>query len=83
MYHHHFSIFGRPPVPDDLCKDSAPRHPLFWRKRFFNVFTIYGHGGHLRQWTMTILSTFRSPNLRRLYMKFQQHWPRGFRGEAV
>ena len=18
--------FGRPPIPDDLCKDSAPRH---------------------------------------------------------
>ena len=48
MYDHHFSNFGRPPVPDDLCKDSAPRHPLFWR-RFLKVFTIYGHGDHLGQ----------------------------------
>ena len=23
MYDLHFSNFGRPPVPDDLCKDSA------------------------------------------------------------
>ena len=27
MYDHYFSNFGRPPVPDDLCKDSAPKHP--------------------------------------------------------
>ena len=38
MYDHHFSNFGRPPVPDDLCKDSATRHPQFWRRRFFKVF---------------------------------------------
>ena len=25
MYDHPFSNFGRPPVPDDLCKDSATR----------------------------------------------------------
>ena len=82
MYDHHFSNFGRPPVPDDLCKDSAPRHPQFWRRRFLKVFTIYD-GGHLGQRTMTILAIFRSPNLRRLNMKFEQHWPRGFRGEVV
>ena len=23
MYDHYFSNFGRTPVPDDLCKDSA------------------------------------------------------------
>ena len=79
----HLSNFGRPPVPDDLCKDSAPRHPLFWRRRFLKVFTIYGHGGHLGQWTATILAIFRSPNLRRFHMKFEQHWPRGFRGEVI
>ena len=42
-----FSNFGRPSVSDELCKDSAPKHPRFWRRRFLNVFTIYGHGGHL------------------------------------
>ena len=59
MYDHHFSNFGRPPVPNDLCKDAAPRRPRFWR-RFLKVFTIYGHGGHLGQWNATILVIFRS-----------------------
>ena len=39
-----------------------------------------GHGGHLGQWTATILAIFRSPNRRRLHMKFEQNWLRGFRG---
>ena len=47
MYNNSFSNFGRPLVPDDLCKDSAPRHSRLWRRRFLKVFTIYGHGGHL------------------------------------
>ena len=38
--------------------------------------------GHLGQWTATILAIFRSPNLRRLYIKIEQHWSRGFRGEV-
>ena len=53
-----------PPVLDDLCKDSAQRHPGFWRRRCLKVFTIYRHGGHLGQQTVTILAIFRSPNLR-------------------
>ena len=24
MYNQYFSNFGRPPIPDDLCKDLAP-----------------------------------------------------------
>ena len=79
----HFSNFGRPPVPNDLCKDSAPRHPRFWRRRFLKVFTIYGHGGHLGQRAETILAIFYSPNLKRLHMKFEQNWLRGSRGEVV
>ena len=38
MYDHYFSNFNRPHVPDDLCKDSAPRHSRFWRRRFLKVF---------------------------------------------
>ena len=63
MYDHYFCNFGRPPVPDDLRKDSAPKHPRFWRRRFLKVFTIYGHGGHLGQQTATILAIFHSPTL--------------------
>ena len=35
-----------------LCKDSAQRHPQFRRRRFLKVFTMYGHGSHLVQWTI-------------------------------
>ena len=83
MYDHHFSNFGRPPIPDDLCKDTAKRHPRFWRRRFLKVFTIYGHGSHLGQQTATILAFFHSPAPGRLQMKFEQHWPRGTRGEVI
>ena len=37
MYNNYFSNFDRPLVPDDLCKDSAPRHPRFWRRKFLKV----------------------------------------------
>ena len=83
MYDHHFSNFGRPPVPDDICKDSATRHPRFWRRRFLKVFTIYGHGGHLGQWMATILAIFHFPAPGRLQMKFEQYWPKGSRGEVI
>ena len=78
QYNHNFSNFGRPPVPDDICKDSAMRHPRFWRKGFLNIFIIYGHGCHHGQWTATILASFHFPAPGRLQMKFEQHWPRGF-----
>ena len=41
---HHFSNFGRFPVPEDLCKDKAPGLIWLWSRRFLKVFTIYGHG---------------------------------------
>ena len=65
-----------------ICADIAPGLIWFW-KGLLKVFTINGHGSHLGQWTATVLSIFRFPNLRRLHIKFEQHWPRGFRGEVV
>ena len=76
MYDHYFSNSDRPPILDDLCKDSATRNPWFCR-RFLKIFIIYGHGVHLRQQTTTILAIFHSPNLRRLHMKFEQKRLRG------
>ena len=75
MFDHSFRNFGRPPVPNDLCKDSATRHPRFWRRRFLKVFTIYGHGGHLGQWTVTVLAILHSPAPGRLQMKFEHIVP--------
>ena len=80
MYNHYFSNFCRLPVPNDLCKDSAIRHLLFWRRRFWKVFTIYRHGGHLGQWMATILASFISLPQGGYPMKFEQHWTRGSRG---
>ena len=83
IYDHSLRKLGRPPVPNNLCKDSATRHPQFWRRRFLKVITIYGHGGHLGQWTAAVLATFHSPSPGRLQMKFEQHWPRGSKGGVV
>ena len=83
MYANSFSNVGRPPVPDDSCKGSAPRHSRFWRRRFLKVFTIYGRGRRHGQRTATILAIYRSPTLKRLHMKFEQNWPGGSRGEVV
>ena len=44
---------------------------------------IYGHGGHLDLRTTTICTYFQSPFDTRLYMKFEEILPRGFRGEVV
>ena len=43
MYDNYFSNFGRLPVPDDICKDSATSHPRFWRLRILNVFPMQMH----------------------------------------
>ena len=49
MYDHYFSNFGRTPVPDDLCKDSATKHPPFKKifKGFYHIWAwrplVVGH----------------------------------------
>ena len=47
----------------------------YWGRRVLKVFTIYGRGGPLGHVTWTIYINFRSPFLRRLYMKFDIDWP--------
>ena len=87
MYDYYFLNFGRPPVPNHMCKDSATRHPRFWRRRNLKVFTIYGHGSHLGQWTantlaISILCPREAPNeiwailaQRRSHLKFWTFFP--------
>ena len=66
----------------------------FWRRRFFKVFTTYGHGGHLGSCHQDCLNklsfphpmetpwtNFRSPIPWRLHMKFGFHRPSGFWGK--
>ena len=45
--------------------------------------TISQHGGHLDLRTMTIFTNFQSPFNTRLHIKFEENWPRGFRGEVI
>ena len=41
IYNIYFSNFGRPPIPNDLCKDSAPRHPRLEKKIFKGFYHIW------------------------------------------
>ena len=56
----------------------------FWfQRRFLNVFTICGHGGHLGHVTRTVWTNFRSPIPWRLHMKFGFNRHSGIWGEDV
>ena len=44
---------------------------------------ISQHGGHLDLCTVTIFTNIPSPFNTRLHIKFEEIWPRGFRGEVV
>ena len=66
-----------------MYQDSAFMLSWFWRRSFLSIFTIYGHGGHLNSRTMTIWTNFQSPINRRLQVKFEENWPRGFWGDVV
>ena len=50
----------------------SPKAFSVLEKKSFKGFTIYGHGGHLGQWTVTILAIFRSPNLKRFQMNLSK-----------
>ena len=44
-----------------ICAKTQPQGILCSGEGFLKVFTIYGHGGHLGQWTKTILEIFHFP----------------------
>ena len=44
---------------------------------------ISRHGGHLDLRTVTIFTNFQSAFNTRLHIKFEEIWPRDFRGEVV
>ena len=66
---------------------QVSRSSSFWfrRRRFFKVFTIYGHGGHLGHVASTVFfsTDFRFHVPRRLQVKFDFNRSSGFRGEDV
>ena len=50
----------RGPAGNATYKVSRSSVYWFWRKRFFKVFTIYGHGGHVGHVTKLICINFHS-----------------------
>ena len=42
----HLNKFGSTQIPDAAYQVSMSLAFWFQRRRFFKVFTIYGHGGH-------------------------------------
>ena len=80
---HNLNNLGSTRIENATYQVSRSSVKWFWRRRFFKVFTIYGHGGHLGHVTRTVWTIFRSPDPWRLHMKFGYNWPSGFRGEVV
>ena len=73
----------RAPVTDASHQFSKSLAHWFWRRRFLKVFSIYSHGGHLGNVTLTIYTNFHSLFLRMLHKNFGFDWPNGFREEDV
>ena len=80
---HHLNKLGSTRAPNAAYQVSRSLTFWFQRRRFFKVFTIYGHGGHLSHVTWTVWTNFCSLVLRRLRMKFGFNRPSDFRGEDV
>ena len=56
---------------------------LVLEKKIFKDFSIYSHGVHLGHVTLTIYTSFHSPFLKMLHLKFDFDWPSGFREEKT
>ena len=80
---HNLDNLGSTCIDNATYQVSRSSVNWFWRRRFFKVFTIYGHGGHLGHVTRSVWTTFRSPDPWRLHMNFCYYWPSSFRGEVV
>ena len=84
MYNNYFSNFGRPLVLDDLCKDSAPRHPRFWKKIFEGFYHIWAwRPSWSKDGDYFSNLLFPQPKEAPHEKKFEQHCPGGFRGEVI
>ena len=55
----------------------------FWRRRFFKVFTIYGHGSHVGHVNQLICINFHSHSPLSCNMSFGSKWPNCFYEKQV
>ena len=67
--------FGRTPIHNATYLSSRPSVYWFWRRRFFKVFTIYGHGGHVGHVTQLIYINFHSYYPSSFHMNFGSKLP--------
>ena len=75
--------FGSTHAPDATYQVSRSSAFWFWRRRFFEVFTINGHGGHLGHVTMTIWTKFRFPHPKEALYEIWLQSAMWFRGEDI
>ena len=81
-YCHHVNKLDRSWVLNAIYQDSALKLSWLWRRRFYVFY-------HIWAWRLPWISDrnhlykFSIPFNRRLHMKFEENWPRGFRGEVV
>ena len=77
------SMNGSAQVPDAAYQHSRALTIWFHRRRFFKVFTVYEHGGHIGHVTWTIWINFPSPIPWRRHMKFGVNQPSNFQEKEV
>ena len=75
---HHLNKLGRTQEPSAAFQLSMSSAVWFQRRRFFKIFTIYGHGGHISHVTWTIWTIYHSPIRWRLHIKFGFNRPSSF-----
>ena len=56
------------------------REDIWSFSHYKSMGAIYGHGGHLDLRIVTIYTNFQSSFNTKLHMKFEEIWPRAFRG---
>ena len=57
---------------------NRPAAGRFWRRRFFKVSTIYGHGGHFGHVTSITLTNFHFLVPESFHTKFSLEWHSSF-----
>ena len=72
------ALCGSTCIDNATYQDSRSSVYWFWRKRFFKVFAIYGHGGHLDHVTQLIYINFHSHSPISFHMSFGSKSPNGF-----
>ena len=75
---HNLNNLGTTRIDNATYQVSRSSIHRFWRRRFFNVFTIYGHDGHVGHVPQLICISFYSHSPLSFHMSFGSKWPNCF-----